>query len=360
MIKVLLKVGPIFCFPFVALSLDCLISARRLLAPVLNPVPKFSYQKFLEQQQLWQEKATPLLAVDAPEIASPESFLAYVEVSIRAQGLSRLRLQQLLSRGPTRQQKKLLKSLGAFKGKPQRSNLRSFINDLYLLVYVPEKPFWQRFFSIQDLIQVRIESEILHSQLEQALINLGILPSEGTIYQQFVQWKNRHVNLIDAASYLSLNAIKLTAMGTMGGVPQTHLLQSVEQTAEVGTLIREQGFDRAYPQLLASFGKEAIIDRVVLDARISYNLYFVLLLAIFFYDNFPQLHFFFNTVFISSEDLHNYQAMVFDGERIRQEQLAGFIAGNIHFFNISPTEEQRWQQWELLRSISDQQLKRGM
>ena len=222
------------------------------------------------------------------DLAKNEDFLAYIEAVSQNNGLSRLRLEEILQGGDSKKRRKLLDSLEKLRKKRRKMSLKNFTQDFYSMVYAPEAKGLQRFYKIKDDIHVRVESEILQNNLETALDNLGFLKNNN-MRARLRQWRDNHKNKERAAISLALNSISVNYLGFISYLPKTSFLRTKKIPPELIELIRREGFDAAYPKILKQFKSRAVADQFYRKAQKAYVYYINVILAQMLYEHYPEI-----------------------------------------------------------------------
>lgn len=133
--------------------------------------------------------------------------------------------------------------------------------------------------SVEGRIEDRVMSLLLSEDIEAFLKDAGLLlPAEDRkLGARLRAWKKKHSKLLDGAASVALNAASLKLYGVPAGAPSVSFMGSAAVPPKVLALIRERGFDAAYPELKRLYGAQAGFDVAWSVAR---KAYFVAILGV--------------------------------------------------------------------------------
>lgn len=344
-----------------------LYASRTRAACIVQRLLETSEIDFFNTSRIHREKTAQFLSslekegtVNNLDLTKNEDFLAYIEALARHNGLSRLRFNEIFTKG--RANRQIIRSIERLRKKKGRaSDPERLIANFYKKAYLPEEPRrLKRFFKLKDHVHQRVESEILQNELSTALQNLGFFENEKML-KKFNEWKQKNKNIHNSSIALAINTGLSTAMNSVivSYLPKLSFLRTKNIPPELIDLIRTEGFNAAYPKILEEVKSKAIADHIYSKIRKAYLVYVEVFFATALYQIIDGIS---NDQFDSKETgleqgaapiaerSIQYLNEFFDAEKMKGEQFSSWQEKFYQDNERWPTEEEIETQW---RSMDD-------
>lgn len=316
----------------------------------------FSYETFAEYKQALAENSethfelqdqSPLMAI-WDSSAEPELLMALWETSAEREGI-------LLNDWSSQDVNDVGSLLSKNKDLSQKTDLHSVSEMLYIL-RATKKDSWFRVTSQKHRIRQRIEIELIKSNLFEAMENLGFLDTPGR-KQNFQTIRRENRDLETAAITVALNSLTVYLIGTPVYLPQLKLVHTKRIPDELIELVREVGFEKAWPDLKQHLGIRAKIDiaaesfrKVLITSLIGLTGYLMVQL-------YPVLEMGVEYYLLTPEKLAEHQELNFIREQVIGQQVKSWALSVEMLDGVPPTEDELTEKRNQLRTLSDEQLK---
>lgn len=239
--------------------------------------------------------------------------------------------------------------------------------------------------SKRELIRRRVMTEIVANDLESAVQNLGIARDSGTL-EKFRIFSKKTEPYREIAVSTALNYFSVKHLGLPWSIPSVPATRLKKVTESVQTIVREKGFDAAYPELKKIYGNYAGFEQAWTLARSAYAAALTAYVGLFILENhsmmtqmgttvaelgagallerFPELEPLLGGFAVNEKSIIRLQEENFSASRIREEQFLSSLVGGYYMddrypdFDSHKEDRQMWDHfWRGVLETPDEELK---